>query len=196
MDKQAKMQRAALAVGGVVVLCVVGAFAIVANRQPEPKQAAAGLNGIIESRQTWDVAFPAWAGKAAPDFTVTDIEGVAHKLSDYRGRDVVVVFWATWCPACNQEIPHLVDLRKEFTRDELVILAISNEPAAHLKHFVQAKGINYSVVSVADSALPRPYAEVTSIPTSFFIDKQGTVKLAAVGLVSLEDSRAILKAER
>ena len=129
------------------------------------------------------------------EVTVKDIDGVEHRLSDYRGRNVVVVFWATWCPACKVEIPHLIELRKEFKQDDLVILAISNETAGQLKQSAADKGINYTVVSRGDEFLPRPFSDVRSIPTNFFIDRNGNVKLVALGLVSLEDSRAILKAE-
>jgi len=196
MDKRAKMKRIALGVVAMVAVGMVGAFAIVANQPAESNDAANSLEGVIESGETWDVAFPAWSGKAAPDFTVTDTDGAEHSLTDYRGRNVLVVFWATWCPACNVEIPHLIELRKQFNENDLAILAMSNETAEHLNQFVAAKGINYSVVPLVATVLPEPYAEVRSIPTSFFIDKQGKIKLAAVGLVSLEDSRAILKAER
>ena len=196
MDKRAKMKRIALGVVAMVAVGMVGAFAIVANQPAESNDAANSLKEVIESGETWDVALSTWSGKAAPDFTVTDTDGAEHRLSDYRGRNVLVVFWATWCPACNVEIPHLIELRKQFNENDLAILAMSNETAEHLSQFVAAKGINYSVVPLGDSLLPEPYADVRSIPTSFFIDKQGKIKLAAVGLVSLEDSRAILKAER
>ena len=195
MDKRTKIRRIGVIVAGAVAVCMVGAFAIVSNQPAEPEDGAGSLDSVIEARETWDVAFPAWSGKAAPDFTVTDVDGIEHRLSDYRGRDVLVVFWATWCPACNVEIPHLVELRRQFEQDELAILAMSNEAAPHLKNFADGKGINYSVASLGSSVLPEPYAGVRSIPTSFFIDKHGIIKLGAVGLVSLEDSRAILRAE-
>jgi len=196
MDKRAKMKRIVLGVIATVAVGMVGAFAIVANQPGASNESAQSLSQVIESGETWDVAFAAWSGKPAPNFTVTDTDGAEHRLSDYRGRNVLVVFWATWRPACNVEIPHLIELRKQFDENDLAILAVSNETAEHLKQFVAAKGINYSVVPLGDSSLPEPYADVRSIPTSFFIDKQGNIKLAAVGLVSLEDSRAILKSER
>ena len=196
MDKRAKMKRIVLGVVATAAVGMVGAFAIVANQPARSNDAANSLQEVIESGETWDVAFSTWSGKVAPDFTVTDTDGAEHSLRDYRGRNVLVVFWATWCPACNVEIPHLIELRKQFNENDLAILAMSNETAEHLKQFVAAKGINYSVVPLGASALPEPYAGVRSIPTSFFIDKQGKIKLAAVGMVSLEDSRAILKAER
>jgi thiol-disulfide isomerase/thioredoxin len=104
----------------------------------------------------------------------------------------VVVFWATWCPACNLEIPHLIELRKTVAEDKLAILSISNEEPEHLKNFATLKGINYTIASLGDSPLPEPFADVTSIPTTFFIDPEGKIKFAAVGLVSLADARVIM----
>lgn len=191
-----------IAVLGAVI--IAGAIYAVINKQtPENEyfeQAAATaadntLEGIVKSAQTWGAAFKPWYGKTVPEFTVTDIEGMEHSLSGYRGKDVLVVFWATWCPSCNLEIPHLIELRKEMGKDDLAIIAISNEDMGTLKAFVNNKGINYSVVSVANTTLPNPFADVTSIPTTFYIDRNGQIKLVAVGLVELDDTKAILKAE-
>ena len=197
MVNKAKLQKISLIVVGFAAIAVVAVFASVRSRLSMP-QDATGQNqeSIAETPKTWDVAFASSFGKEAPDFSVNDISGKAHKLSEYRGRNVVVVFWATWCPACNLEIPHLIELRKMFPEDKLAILAISNEEPAHLKHFVESKGINYTVASLGDSPLPEPFAKVTSIPTSFFIDPEGKIKFAAVGLVSLADAKVIMNAEQ
>jgi peroxiredoxin len=195
MDKRTKMRRVGWIMMVVVAVGIVGAFAIVRNNPTEPKNADTGLDDIIKAGKTWDVAFAEWSGRAAPDFTVRDIEGIQHRLSDYRGRDVLVVFWATWCPACKMEIPHLTELRETFEADELAILAISHETAEHLKQFAASSGINYSVVPLGASRLSSPFADVRSIPTTFFIDRNGIIKLAAVGLVSGQESKAILHAE-
>jgi peroxiredoxin len=151
------------------------------------------LDDIVKSAKTWGTAFKPWFGKTVPEFTVTDIKGQKHDLSSYRGKNVMVVFWATWCPACNQEIPHLIELRKEMSEDELAIIAISNEDPDQLKAFVNIKGINYSVASTAGVMLPSPFADVSSIPTTFFIDRNGQIKLVAVGLVELDDTKKILE---
>jgi len=182
---------------GFAAVAVVAVFAAVGNRLTQPKNARGENNEYIaESPKTWDVAFSTWFGKNAPDFLIEDINGKTHKLSDYRGRDVVVVFWATWCPACNLEIPHLIELRNMLAEDKLAILAISNEEPEHLKHFAESKGINYTVASLGRSPLPEPFANVTSIPTTFFIDPDGKIKFAAVGVVSLADAKVIMNAER
>ena len=151
------------------------------------------LERIIAARRTWDVGFASSFGKPVADFSVRDITGAEHKLSDYRGKDVVVVFWATWCPACNMEIPHLIKLRDALGPDKLQILAISNESVDVLKEFVDSKNINY-VVATVNSSLPAPLDRVQGIPATFFIDPEGKLKLAAVGVVSLEEDIAIINA--
>ena len=196
MDKRTKEWTVGWVMIGVVALGMVGAFAIVKNNPTESKDVGTSLDDVIAARETWNVAFEGWSGKAAPEITVSDIEGVPHRLSDYRGRDVLVVFWATWCPACKLEIPHLVELRETFEADELAILAISNETAEHLRQFAASAAINYSVVPLDTARLPSPFADVRSIPTTFFIDRNGLIKVAAEGLVSAEESKAILSAER
>lgn len=153
------------------------------------------LEDVIASRQSWDLEFTSWTGKPTGDLVVKDISGKIHKLSDFKGNNVLVVFWATWCPACNAEIPHLIKLRDKFGPEKLQILAVSNESETVLKAYVEAKNINYTVATFSDQ-LPDPFNGVTGIPTSFFIDPDGKLKLAAIGLVSLEDSLAILNATK
>jgi peroxiredoxin len=153
------------------------------------------LEDIIKSAKTWEAAFKPWFGKTAPDFTFTDIDGKQHSLNSYHGKNVMVVFWATWCPPCNREIPNLIELRKTNSEDSLAIIAISNENPDLVKRFVAAKGINYTVASIQSGVLPSPFADVSSIPTTFFIDKNGKIKLATIGVVEPEETRAILKAE-
>lgn len=197
MSNQTKLPKISWILIGFAAVAVVAVFATVGSRLTRPKNARGeSQEHIAESQKTWDVAFTASFGKNAPDFSVEDIEGKAHKLSDYQGRNVVVVFWATWCPACNLEIPHLIELRNMFAVDKLAILAISNEEPGHLKNFAVSKGINYTVASLGDSLLPKPFADVTSIPTTFFIDSEGKIKFAAVGVVSLADAKVIMNAEQ
>ncbi len=187
----------------LIAVAVVAVFATVKNESPAPESAVgapatitspASLESIIQARTTWDLAFPSWNGQSADDFTVNAIDGQTHNLSDYRGKNLLVVFWATWCPACKAEIPHLIELRKMYSEDELGILAISNESADDLKSFASDNGINYTVARLS-SALSEPFSKVTSIPTTFFIGKDGTIKLTALGLVPLQESKAIVESE-
>jgi len=164
-----------------------------ANAETGPvRNSRLGLQDIIGAAQTWQPTFEEWWGKLAPDFTLTDIAGNVHKVSSYRGKEIVLVIWATWCPTCKQQIPHLKELRKAYGHDELAILSISNEPPACLKEFAAKENINYTVLLA--SRLPAPFGEVRYIPSSFYIDPEGKFKLAAVGLVPTSDGRAIVQA--
>jgi peroxiredoxin len=152
------------------------------------------LSDIIKAAKNWGPSYMPWYGQEAPDFTLTDTNGKAHKLSDYRGRNVLLVFWATWCPPCLMEIPHLIELRKTAGEDYLVMLAISNEEPGLVKRFVAKAKINYTIL-IDQGTLPGPYNTITAIPSSFFIDPEGNIKLATAGLLSLKEIRAILEAE-
>ena len=157
----------------------------------EPK---ANLKNIIDAAKTWQPSFEQWWGKLAPDFTLTDIEGNVHKLSNYRGKNVVVVMWATWCGPCQLEIPHLKELQNTFGEDKLVILSISNESPALLKEFASNENINYTILS-GTAQLPAPFGEVKSIPSSFYVDPEGKFKLATTGLVPAGDAEAIVRVQ-
>jgi len=160
-----------------------------ATEKPKPK-----LSDVINAARTWGPAFTPWHGKATPDFTLTDITGKKHTLSDYRGKDVLIVFWATWCRPCHMEIPHLIELRKTASENDLAMLAISNEKPDLVKRFVAQAQMNYTVLT-DPGTLPSPYNTVNAIPSSFFIDREGKIKLGTSGLISLDEIKAILQAE-
>ena len=156
--------------------------------------AMTSLDDIVKQARTWLPAYKSWWGKMAPDFTLTDINGKQHKLSDYRGKNVLIIFWATWCIPCLMEIPHLIELRNDIGEDKLAMLAISEEGLGLVKSFAADYKINYTVL-VNTGRIPKPYRLVTAIPTSFFIDPEGKIKLATAGLVSLAEIKAILRAK-
>jgi len=171
------------------------------NAEPEPTTAPKlRLEDVISAARGWGPVFQSWTGKQAPDFTLTDLEGKQHKLSDYRGKDVMLVFWATWCQPCKLEIPHLIAFQNVVGKDDLAVLAISyvtpiNSEQA-IRHFVaQYDRINYTVFPADESKMPAPYNMIEGIPSSFFIDRQGRIKLATSGLLSLGYMKAILQAE-
>ena len=153
------------------------------------------LLDIIKKARTWRPAWVEWYGKAAPAFSFQDIKGKTHSLSDYKGKNILLVFWATWCGPCHMEIPHLIELRNKYSENELAILAVSNEDTFTLKRFADSKGINYTVASIRRRP-PAPFDNVRSIPSSFYIDKQGKIKLATEGVISEEESEAIILAEK
>ncbi|MHC4691782.1 MAG: peroxiredoxin family protein [Planctomycetota bacterium] len=174
------------------------------NTEPQQQQQPAtglNLNDVIKFRRGWDTAFTSWYGKMAPDFNLTDITGKQHRLSDYRGKDVMLVFWATWCGPCIMEMPSLIELRKTTDEDKLAMLAISYittmppNTTERVKAMVEERKLNYTVISVDVSEVSAPYNQIRGIPCSFFIDPEGKIKLATLGVLSLDTIKAILQAK-
>jgi peroxiredoxin len=154
---------------------------------------------VIKTARTWQPAWTSWYHKPAPDWTLTDIAGKEHKLSDYRGRDVLLVFWATWCGPCKMEVPGLIELRRTVGENKLAMLAISNEKPDAVRKFVADQMINYTVL-LDKGNMPEPFGfmriySTTGVPCSFFIGSDGKIKLATSGLLPLRDIKAIMQAE-
>ena len=135
--------------------------------------------------QSAGVDFTKWEGVIAPDISVTSLDGQTIKISQLKGKRIVLDFWATWCPPCRKEIPHFIQLFNQTSRDDLVIVGISDEDAKTLREFVKKESVNYPIASAKN--LPSPYADIQSIPTTFFIDRKGAIQMVAVGYHEYDD---------
>lgn len=124
-------------------------------------------------------ALLAWEGVRAPDLSVTDLEGRAFRLADLRGKRILLNFWATWCPPCQEEIPDFVQLRHATSPTNLVILGISTEDLTTQKDFAQQQGINYPL-TVMQNGLS-PYQDVNVIPVTMVIDRNGVIQHVLFG---------------
>jgi thiol-disulfide isomerase/thioredoxin len=114
--------------------------------------------------------------KSAPDLKLTDINGNTFKLSDYKGKVVILNFWAVWCPPCKIEIPHLVSLCDKYKNKGLVILgiAISSGSEKNIKEKVKEWGINYPVINEEKNpSVRRNFLELRAIPNSYLINQEG-----------------------
>jgi peroxiredoxin len=120
-----------------------------------------------------------WIGRESPDFTVTTLDGQTFKLSDFRGKRVVVDIWETWCGPCIKEIPHFNQLRTSIPEDDLELIGISSEKESVLMKFLGKHKMLYRVASAEN--LPTPYSDVHAIPTTFFIDRNGIIQSVLVG---------------
>jgi peroxiredoxin len=120
----------------------------------------------------------------APDFVLKDLQGKDFKLADYKGKVLVLNFWATWCPPCRAEIPDLVEAYAANKDKGLEILGLSVDrmTAERLMPFVSKAKINYPIV-LADAKIVQDYGPVDSIPATIIIDKKGIVRHRHVGLM-------------
>lgn len=125
------------------------------------------------------------AGKPAPDFELKEIgTGKTVRLSDLKGKAVVLDFWATWCPPCKAEIPSLVDLQNQYGRDGLIIVGVTMDDAseAEISNFAKEMGINYQLVLGTDK-VGDTYS-VESLPTTFYVGRDGKLVVRDEGLAS------------
>ncbi len=123
----------------------------------------------------------------APGFTLVSTDGKKINLSDYKGKIVILDFWATWCGPCRRGVPDLVSIQKTY-KDKVVIIGISLDDERTKKNilpFMKEYGVNYPVV-LGTSEVVANYGNIQAIPTSFIIDQKGNVVDKYVGLVSKE----------
>lgn len=123
--------------------------------------------------------------KLAPDFALKDANGSSVKLSDYRGKVVLLNFWATWCGPCKVEIPWFIEFQQQYKDKgfEVLGVAMDDEGWEAVKPYLSERKVNYRVLLGNDS-VTQLYGGVDSLPTTFVIDKEGRIASAHVGLVA------------
>jgi len=120
-----------------------------------------------------------------PDFALPDLNGKVHHLSDYRGKWVIVNYWATWCPPCRAEIPELEEFHSEHHKRDAVVVGINYEERdpMYLKSFVDENMISYPILR-ANLARPPVFGRLYGLPTTFIVSPEGNVVQRKTGTVS------------
>jgi len=114
--------------------------------------------------------------KPAADFTLRDANGTAVKLSDYRGKVVLLNFWATWCGPCTLEIPWFIEFEQQYKTQGFAVIGVSMDEEGWnaIKPYMAAHKMNYRVL-LGDDSVSQLYGGVESLPTTFLIDRKGRV---------------------
>jgi peroxiredoxin len=133
-------------------------------------------------------------GVAAPDFTLASLDGSKVSLSEFRGKAVLLNFWATWCPPCKVEMPWFEDLQKQYASQGLVVLGVAmddTEPATIAK-FASELGVNYQVL-LGTNKVSDDYGDVQYLPTTFYIGRDGAIVDKMTGLLDRNDIEQAVK---
>ena len=121
--------------------------------------------------------------KEAPDFQLQDMDGETHSLADYKGKVVILNFWATWCPPCRREIPSMEAIHQAFKDEAFAILAINEwETEDHVFAFTGQLSVDptFPILFDRESEIAQEYG-VKGLPTTVFLDKKGRIVYRAVG---------------
>jgi thiol-disulfide isomerase/thioredoxin len=130
----------------------------------------------------------------APAWTLPGVDGKAVSSDQFKGRVVVLDFWATWCPPCRAEIPGYIALQDKYAKDGLVIIGVSldREGPAVVKRFMVDQKMNYPVV-MGDDRIVGAFGGIEAIPTTFIIDRTGLIRHRKVGAMDEREFEAVLQ---
>jgi len=126
--------------------------------------------------------------KLAPDFSLKDASGASVKLSDYKGKVVLLDFWATWCGPCKIEIPWFIEFEQTYKDKGFAVVGVSMDEDGWnvVKPYIQERKVNYRIL-LGTEMLGQLYGGVDSLPTTFLIDRSGKIASVHIGLSSGKD---------
>lgn len=130
--------------------------------------------------------------RSAQDFKLKDLDGKEVSLNDLKGKKIFLNFWATWCPPCRAEMPEIEKLYQETKGSDLVILAVDiDEDRSIVKSFIDQSKYNFKVLLDMDAKVASAY-NISSIPSSYFIDKEGNIVATHLGSMNLSQMKSYI----
>ncbi|MCZ8537855.1 redoxin domain-containing protein [Paenisporosarcina quisquiliarum] len=165
------------------------------NSSEEKKDVASEENGSTSSENVAvSDSSGVEIGKTAPDFELVTLKGESVKLSDYKGKKVILNFWATWCPPCKAEMPHMQKFYEENKEDGIEILAVNltdiDSGKESIESFVKEYELTFEIPLDEEGVIGRQYQAFT-IPTSYLIDTNGVISNKIVGPMDEEMMKSL-----
>lgn len=204
------MKRNTIVLGALLFILATFAWAGWANfefrRQAADRLMAQMAKGELVADAAGDDAkyVSPLTGKVAPAFELEDLSGKKVSLASYKGKAVLVNFWATWCAPCKIETPWLIELRNQYAAQGFEILGLSADDIDHddaqkladekkeIAHSAERLHIPYPVL-IDGGTLDKDYGGLDVLPMSFYVDRDGTVVAVQMGLTSKDDMEANVK---
>jgi peroxiredoxin len=133
--------------------------------------------------------------KIAPDFSLPSVNGAAVRLTDFRGKVVLLNFWATWCAPCRIEMPWLVEVADHFKADGLVVIGVSMDSGGRgdILKVIAERGVTYPIL-IGTNDVADAYGGVRFLPQTFFIGRDGRILRQAFGITSRQDLFDVIQA--
>ena len=129
-----------------------------------------------------------------PEFSLVDINDNEISSQDFKNKVLIIDFFATWCPPCIMEIPHLVKIKEEFGESgfEIIGISVDNNPKEVLPNFIKEKNINYPIVLVSTQTVS-DFGGIKYLPTTFIVGRDGKITKKFVGYTEPEEFEKIIK---
>jgi thiol-disulfide isomerase/thioredoxin len=133
-------------------------------------------------------------GNKAPALALKDLRGRNLRLSDYKGKVVLLNFWATWCPPCRAEMPDLIKMQREYRSKGLQVIGITYPPEeiGEVRQFVRKLGVNYPI-ALGTKETKTLFDESETLPVTIVIDRQGNVRERIEGILLPEEFEQKIK---
>jgi thiol-disulfide isomerase/thioredoxin len=160
-----------------------------------PEKQGSAAQGGAESGAEGDGLAPVMRGKQAPAFALTSLDGKKVSLADYKGRPVLVNFWATWCGPCKVEMPWFEEFRKQYAAQGFEILGLADDVDAGkdmIAKVANKAGVSYPIL-LTDGKVQTAYGGLEVLPMSFYVDRNGVIVEQTAGLGSKEQIEANIK---
>ena len=161
------------------VLALMGGYWAAQMLRPEPEA----------------VTTPAYGGGEMINFTLPEVDGKKHALEEWRGKVIVLNFWATWCPPCREEIPLLIALQKKRAADGLQVVSVAIDDLSAVRRYRQSAGINYPILIGDDNVLDlvaRYGNRMGSLPFTAIIDRHGTIVARKLGAFTQNELEGLI----